>query len=79
MTTLQVKKNINLSGKFTDYLIKNPKKLDGIPKNANIIVIPRNDKELAEENKKLLQKSNSKYNFVAQQTKGGWQIKKFKQ
>lgn len=50
-----VKKNIALSEKFSNFIIKNPKAADKISSRATIIVIPKNDKILEAQNRKLLE------------------------
>lgn len=51
-----VKKNLELHREWMRYVFEHPEILDKIPKGAEVILIPKNDPELAKENKRLLKK-----------------------
>lgn len=78
MTKQQIKKNIILSEKFSRHVMKNPDKFEHVPKNANIVVIPKNDKKLAEINLKMAENVAKKRTiYRADETSNnGWQVSK---
>lgn len=80
MTVTQIaKKNIALSEKFSNYIMKNPKEAAKISASASVIVIPKNDKELEAENRKLLQSYCGHTGvYVAQEMSTGWVIESCK-
>jgi len=49
-----VKKNLDLHAEFMRYAFQNPDVLDKIPKGAQLVILPEDDKELYEENLKIL-------------------------
>jgi hypothetical protein len=53
---LAVKKNLDLLNEFMRYAFENPKILDGIPPEAELIILPTDDPELYEYNKKTADK-----------------------
>ena len=53
---LAVKKNLDLLNEFMKYAFENPKVLEGIPPEAELIILPINDPELYEYNKKAAAK-----------------------
>ncbi len=53
---LAVKKNLDLLNEFMRYAFDNPKSLEGIPPEAEMIILPINDTELYEYNKKMADK-----------------------
>lgn len=50
MTKSDIQKNFDIGAKFTDYTIEHPNILDEVPKGAEIILIPENDKDIAKKN-----------------------------
>jgi hypothetical protein len=52
-----VNKNLELHREWMRYVLEHPEILDKMPKGAQLILIPKNDSELAKENEKLLKKS----------------------
>ncbi len=77
MTQSQAIKNINLSESLTSYMLTHSKKFEELPQDAHIVIIPKRDNKLAEENKKILPKIRSKNVYMAKQTDTGWRIQKF--
>jgi len=70
------KKNIALSEKFSKYIMRNPKKAEQLAMSASIVLFPRNDKELAEENKKILKTMGKKAEvYIAKELAKGWSIR----
>jgi hypothetical protein len=57
---LAVRKNLDLLNEFTKYAFTNPKVLEGIPPEAELIILPVDDPELYEYNKKIADKMMSK-------------------
>lgn len=57
---LAIKKNLDLLNEFMKYVFENPKILEGIPPEAELIILPINDQELYEYNKKIAAKMMSK-------------------
>lgn len=39
-------RNLQLTGEFTHYLLQNPKVLDALPDNFELVILPDNDPEL---------------------------------
>jgi hypothetical protein len=76
MTMSQIaKKNIALSEKFSNYIMKNPKAADKISSKATIIVIPKNDKILEAQNRKILESYSGRSEvYVAKEMAKGWVI-----
>ena len=57
---LAIKKNLDLLNEFMKFAFENPKVLEGIPPEAELIILPINDPELYEYNKKAAAKIMSK-------------------
>jgi len=78
MTVAQItKKNIELSEKFSDYLIQNPKKADVMRGNAHVVVMPKNNKALAEQNEAMIQKMDKRKSiYIARELGKGWSIER---
>jgi hypothetical protein len=55
-----IKKNLDLLNEFMKYAFENPKVLEGIPPEAELIILPIDDPELYEYNKKAADKMMSK-------------------
>jgi len=57
---LAIKKNLDLLNEFMKFAFENPEVLEGIPPEAELIILPINDPELYEYNKKAATKVMSK-------------------
>jgi hypothetical protein len=57
---LAVKKNLDLLNEFMKYAFENPKVLDGIPPEAELIILPIDDPELYEYNRKTADRIKAK-------------------
>ena len=57
---MAIKKNLDLLNEFMKFAFENPKLLEGIPPEAELIILPTNDPELYEYNKKAAAKMMSK-------------------
>lgn len=57
---LAIKKNLDLLNEFMKFAFENPKVLERIPPEAELIILPTNDPELYEYNKKAAAKMMSK-------------------
>jgi hypothetical protein len=55
-----IKKNLDLLNEFMKYAFENPNVLEGIPPEAELIILPIDDPELYEYNKKTADKMMSK-------------------
>ena len=55
-----IKKNLDLLNEFMKYAFENPKVLENIPPEAELIILPTDDSELYEYNKKTADKMMSK-------------------
>jgi hypothetical protein len=55
-----IKKNLDLLNEFMKYAFENPKVLENIPPEAELIILPTDDSELYEYNKKTAAKMMSK-------------------
>jgi hypothetical protein len=55
-----IKKNLDLLNEFMKYAFENPNVLEGIPPEAELIILPIDDPELYEYNKKTADKMISK-------------------
>jgi hypothetical protein len=55
-----IKKNLDLLNEFMKYAFENPKVLEGIPPEAELIILPIDDPELYEYNKKAADRMMSK-------------------
>jgi hypothetical protein len=55
-----IKKNLDLLNEFMKYAFENPNVLEGIPPEAELIILPIDDPELYEYNKKAADKMMSK-------------------
>ncbi len=55
-----VKRNLDLHAEWMKYVFENPDVLDRIPKGAVLVILPEDDKELYEENYKILVENKSK-------------------
>ena len=60
----QITKNFKLTGEFNNYAVNHPEVFEGIPGNACIIMIQKNDPEFTKENlelaKKIIRKEGKK-------------------
>ncbi len=55
-----IKKNLDLHAEWMKYIFENPGVLDKIPKGAVLVILPEDDRELYEENYKILNESKNK-------------------
>ncbi len=55
-----IKKNLDLHAEWMKYVFENPDVLDKIPKGAVLVILPEDDKELYEENYKILEENKKK-------------------
>jgi len=55
-----VKKNLDLLNEFMKYAFENPKVLEDIPPEAELVILPIDDSELYEYNRKAADKMMSK-------------------
>ncbi len=55
-----VRKNLDLHAEWMKYIFENPDVLDNIPEGASLVILPEDDKELYEENYKLLEENKNK-------------------
>ena len=53
---LAIKKNLDLLNEFMKYAFNNPEVLEKIPPDAEVIILPTDDPELREHNKKMADK-----------------------
>jgi hypothetical protein len=49
-----VKKNLDLHAEWMRYLFEHPEAMDQIPEGAQVVILPTDDPELAQENAKTL-------------------------
>lgn len=59
-----IKKNLDLHAEWMKYVFENPDMLDKIPKGATLVILPEDDKELYEENCRVLEEEKKKGNTV---------------
>ena len=57
---LAIKKNLDLLNEFMKYAFENPKVLEGIPPEAELIILPIDDPELCEYNRKTADRIKAK-------------------
>ncbi len=50
-----IRKNLDLHAEWMRYVFENPGAIDRIPPGAQLVIIPNDDPELAEENTRTLQ------------------------
>jgi len=55
-----IKKNLDLHSEWMKYSFENPDVLDRIPKGAVLVILPEDDKELYEENYRILEANKKK-------------------
>lgn len=55
-----IKKNLDLHAEWMKYVFENPDVLDKIPKGAVLVILPEDDKELYEENYRVLEENKNK-------------------
>jgi hypothetical protein len=55
-----IRKNLDLHAEWMKYTFENPNVLDRIPKGAVLVILPEDDKELYEENYKVLEENRKK-------------------
>lgn len=55
-----IKKNLDLHAEWMKYIFENPDVLDRIPKGAVLVILPEDDRELYEENYKILEENKKK-------------------
>ena len=53
MGNKDIKENFTLSSQFSEYVVHHPVVMQGIPQSARIVLIPEENKKLAEKNKKI--------------------------
>ena len=81
MSKKEIQTNFNMSAEFTQYTLKHPGILSDIPKNAQIILVPKNNMKLAEKNIELGEKiKKNEQKSVVQAIKVGnkWSIEPLK-
>ena len=49
-----VKRNLDLHAEWMRYLFEHPEAMDQIPEGAQVVILPTDDPELAQENTKIL-------------------------
>jgi hypothetical protein len=57
---IAIKKNLDLLNEFMKYAFENPEVLEKIPPGAELIILPLDDSELYEHNKKMADRLSSK-------------------
>ena len=55
-----MKKNLDLHAEWMKYTFENPDVLDRIPKGAVLVILPEDDKELCDENYRILEENKRK-------------------
>lgn len=55
-----IKRNLDIHAEWMRYVFDNPEVLDRIPKGAILVLLPEDDKELYDENYKILLENKSK-------------------
>ncbi len=55
-----IKNNLDLHAEWMRYAFENPDVLDRIPKGALLVILPEDDRELYEENYKILENHKKK-------------------
>ena len=55
-----IKKNLDLHSEWMKYVFEHPDILDRIPKGAVLVILPEDDKELYDENYKVLEENKKK-------------------
>lgn len=55
-----MKKNLDLHSEWMKYAFENPDVLDKIPKGAVLVILPEDNRELYEENYKILEENKKK-------------------
>jgi len=55
-----IKKNLDLHAEWMKYVFENPDVLDKIPKGAILVILPEDDKELYEENYRVLEENKKR-------------------
>lgn len=55
-----VRKNLDLHAEWMKYVFEHPDVLDRIPKGAILVILPEDDKELYDENYKVLKENKEK-------------------
>ncbi|MEA3361623.1 MAG: DUF5647 family protein [Thermodesulfobacteriota bacterium] len=53
---LSVKKNLDLLNEFMKYAFDNPEVMDKIPPEAELVILPTDDKKMCDYNKKMADK-----------------------
>ncbi|GBD98009.1 hypothetical protein BMS3Abin07_00016 [bacterium BMS3Abin07] len=55
-----IKRNLDLHAEWMKYIFEHPDVLDKIPKGAVLVILPEDDKELHDENYKVLEENKRK-------------------
>jgi len=55
-----IKKNLDLHAEWMKYVFEHPEVLDKIPKGAVLVILPEDDKDLYDENYKILEENKKK-------------------
>ncbi len=55
-----IRKNLDLHAEWMKYVFEHPDVLDRIPKGAVLVILPEDDKELYDENYKVLEENKRK-------------------
>ncbi|MBF0557977.1 MAG: hypothetical protein HQL08_04265 [Nitrospirae bacterium] len=55
-----IKKNLDLHAEWMKYAFENPDVFDRIPKGAVLVILPEDDRELYEENYRMLEEQKKK-------------------
>lgn len=52
-----VRKNLDLHAEWMKYVFEHPEVLDRIPKGSVLVILPEDDREMYEENQKVIEKN----------------------
>jgi hypothetical protein len=67
-----VKKNIEMSFQFLEYLMDNPEELKKIPQNASVFILTPDDEDLLQLNFFLIEKALKRGEKIAVTTPADW-------
>lgn len=77
MSNLHIKNNLKLSGEFTNYIVKHPGVMKGVPKNACIVFVVESEPTFTKRNIAIARKLKGKEKeacYTAEKKSTGWKV-----
>lgn len=75
MSNGHIKNNLELSGEFTNYIVKHPGVMKGVPKNACIVFVVESEPTFSKRNIEIARKMKERKTcYKAEKKSTGWTV-----